>query len=157
MKYNILVDNGKPYEIAVKNEKELKKHPETKKEIRRGRGELILVVDDEESIREITKAMLENSGYKVATACDGAEGLAAYTKQQGQIKLVIMDMMMPILDGRQSIRALRKIDPDVKIIAVSGLASTGKTEAALEEDVFASLRKPYSSDVLLQKIAEALV
>ena len=142
--------------IPAAKEGELKKQQESKKEIPVGSGELILIVDDEDSIREITKAMLEDYGYQVATANDGAEALAIYTKQQAQIKLVIMDMMMPIMGGPQTIQALRRIDPNVRIIAVSGLASTGTTELLSKEDVVGFLRKPYSSDMLLKNISEVL-
>ena len=142
--------------IPAAKEGELKRQQESKEEIPGGKGELILVVDDEDSIREITKAMLENHGYQVTTANDGAEALAVYAKQQSQIKLVIMDMMMPILGGPQTIQALRRIDPNIKIIAVSGLTSDGKTAAVSNGDVAAFLQKPYSSDMLLQTIAAAL-
>ena len=142
--------------IPAAKEGELKRQQESKEEIPGGKGELILVVDDEDSIREITKALLENHGYQVATANDGAEALAVYAKQQSQIKLVIMDMMMPILGGPQTIQALRRIDPNIKIIAVSGLTSDGKTTAVSNGDVAAFLQKPYSSDMLLQTIAVAL-
>jgi len=142
--------------IPAAKEGELKRQQESKEEIPGGKGELILVVDDEDSIREITKAMLENHGYQVTTANDGAEALAVYAKQQSQIKLVIMDMMMPILGGPQTIQGLRRIDPKVRIIAVSGLTSDGKTAAVSNGDVAAFLQKPYSSDMLLQTIAAAL-
>ena len=152
------VGKGTTFRVYIPAEKKekLKKQQESKKEIPVGSGELILVVDDEDSIREITKAMLEDYGYQVATANDGAEALAIYTKQQAQIKLVIMDMMMPIMGGPQTIQALRRIDPNVRIIAVSGLAPTGKTETISEEHIVAFLRKPYSSDMLLKNISEVL-
>jgi two-component system cell cycle sensor histidine kinase/response regulator CckA len=86
-----------------------------------GNGELILVAEDEGSIREVTVSTLETYGYRVITAEDGAEAVAAYAQNMDKIKVVLMDLMMPVMDGEESIRAIRKINPEIKIIAVSGL------------------------------------
>jgi PAS domain S-box-containing protein len=85
-----------------------------------GRGELILVIDDEAAIRDISSATLKKYGYRVITANDGADGLALYVQNKLEIKTVIVDMAMPIMNGRATIQALRKINPDIKIIAISG-------------------------------------
>ncbi len=120
-----------------------------------GKGELILVVDDETSICEITRNVLEANGYKVLLANDGAEGIAVYTKNQDEIKVVLMDMAMPILDGYSSIRALRRINPKVKVIAASGLSENGKL-ASIHGYVSTFLAKPYTSERLLKTIEEVL-
>ncbi|WP_088242410.1 CBS domain-containing protein, partial [Calothrix rhizosoleniae] len=88
-----------------------------------GDGELILVVDDEEAIREISKAILETHNYRVLTASDGIEAIALYAQSQNEIDAVLIDMMMPSMGGKTAIRTLKKINPQVKIIAVSGLVS----------------------------------
>src|SRR2546422_6496534 len=88
-----------------------------------GQGELVLVVDDEATIREITKATLEAHGYRIVTAADGAEALALYAQHRDQIRLVLTDMMMPVMDGPATIRALRNLDPQIPIIAASGLVA----------------------------------
>ena len=122
------------------------------KALPQGNGELILVVDDEAAIREITKGTLEMFGYKVLTAGDGAEALALYAQRQDEVKLVLTDLMMPYMDGAATVRALRRINPNVKVIASSGLAGNGKSELA-SIGVNDFLTKPYSAEKLLTAIA----
>jgi two-component system, cell cycle sensor histidine kinase and response regulator CckA len=117
-----------------------------------GEGELILIVDDEPSIRDITKTSLENSNYKVITASHGIEAIALYAQHQEKICIVLTDMVMPFMDGITTIRTLQKINPTVKIIAVSGLISHDKVNAATEIGVKAFLSKPYTTKQLLQTI-----
>jgi CheY-like chemotaxis protein len=116
----------------------------------KGHGELILVVDDEAPIREITRITLENSNYQVNTASDGIEALALYAQQKNDIKVVLMDMMMPSMDGATTIRTLQKINPQVKIIAVSGLALNDKVAEAVGVGLKAFLSKPYTAQELLR-------
>jgi two-component system, cell cycle sensor histidine kinase and response regulator CckA len=113
--------------------------------------QLILVVDDEATIRTVTQATLEAHHYTVLVASDGREAIDQYAQQEG-ISLVILDMMMPSMDGQTTIRALKKIDPHVKIIAVSGLAPN--KESALEAGALAFLQKPYSNQDLIDLIDE---
>jgi two-component system, cell cycle sensor histidine kinase and response regulator CckA len=119
-----------------------------------GEGELILIVDDEPSIRDITKTSLENSNYQAITASDGIEAIALYTEQREKICIVLTDMVMPAMDGITTIRTLQKINPTVKIIAVSGLISHDKVNAATEIGVKAFLSKPYTTKQLLQTIGD---
>ncbi|AFZ03390.1 response regulator [Calothrix sp. PCC 6303] len=121
-------------------------------ELLTGQGELILVVDDEPSIRDITKTSLENSNYQAITASDGIEAIALYTEHREKICIVLTDMVMPAMDGITTIRTLQKINPTVKIIAVSGLISHDRVNAATEIGVKAFLSKPYSAKQLLQTI-----
>lgn len=118
-----------------------------------GDGELILVVDDEESIREITKVTLEANGYSAITAVDGTEAITAFATHGNKIALVITDMMMPYMDGTATIRALQKMNPDVKIIAVSGLKQDGQI---IHQDNVTFLNKPYTSEKLIFLIGERL-
>jgi PAS domain S-box-containing protein len=119
-----------------------------------GHGELILVVDDEESIREITKGTLEAFGYRVVLAGDGTEALALYAEHRGEIKAVLTDMMMPFMDGPSTIRALKKLNPQVKIIAASGLAAEAKVAEAASLGVHAFLPKPFTAERLLITLTE---
>eukprot|EP01031_Cornospumella_fuschlensis_P019632 gene19632-24054_t len=73
--------------------------PHTQEMHPRGNGEVVLVVDDEESVRSITRRTLEAFGYNVMTACDGAEAVAIYAQHRASIKVVLTDMMMPVMDG----------------------------------------------------------
>ena len=128
--------------------------PPVEQAMRRGKGELILIVDDEASIREITQTSLENYNYRTLLASDGLEALAIYREHQQEISVVLMDMMMPNLDGVSAIRALQKINPRVNIIASSGLVANRKL--ALDANVKTFLLKPYTIAQLLQMLTEIL-
>jgi two-component system cell cycle sensor histidine kinase/response regulator CckA len=121
-----------------------------------GNGELILVVDDEENIREITRATLEKFGYKVRTATDGTDALALYAQNGDEIALVLTDMAMPLMDGTATIRVLRKLNPNLKIIAASGLMNTEQTAELQTLNVNAFLSKPFTAEKLLTTLAEVL-
>lgn len=118
----------------------------------RGNGELILVVDDEAAIREITKSTLETYNYRVLTASDGVEGVAIYAQHQQEISVVLLDMMMPWMDGAIAIRTLQKINPHVKIIAMSGLLSNQNIAESAGSGVKGFLSKPCTARELLQAI-----
>jgi PAS domain S-box-containing protein len=123
-------------------------------ELPSGNGELVLVVDDEDAIRQITKGTLETFGYRVLTASDGTEAVALYAQNSGEVEAVITDMMMPFMDGPATIRALQKMNPRVKIIAASGLAAADKESEALALGVRMFLPKPYTAEKLLKALAE---
>lgn len=111
-----------------------------------GNGELILVVDDEQSIRELVKNTLETFGYRVISADNGKEGLAIYQRSTEKISVILTDMMMPVMDGPTMIQAIRMFDPDVTIILSSGLGSGDPTRI---HNVQATLQKPYTTEKLL--------
>jgi len=117
-----------------------------------GRGELILVVDDEIAIREITKGTLEAYGYRALTAADGTEAVALYAQHKDEIKVVLTDLMMPYMDGPVTIRALQKLNPKIKIIASSGLAESGRAI----EGVKMFLPKPYTAERLLKALTDVI-
>jgi PAS domain S-box-containing protein len=117
-----------------------------------GNGELILIVDDEENIRHITQATLEKFGYRTLTAADGAEALAIYAQNSAEIRLVLTDMAMPFMDGAATIRALRRLNPSLPIVAASGLPPAEINE--LNANRF--LPKPYTAEKLLTTLAAIL-
>jgi PAS domain S-box-containing protein len=125
-------------------------------ELPAGNGELVLVIDDEAAIREITKETLQAYGYTVMTAGDGAEGVALFANNQENIKVVITDIMMPVMDGTAAILALKKIKPDVKIIAASGLGSKGHFTPPPKSSIQGFLSKPYTAEKVLNVLAAAL-
>lgn len=122
----------------------------------RGNGELILVVDDEASIREISRRVLEAFGYNVVVANDGTEALAMYAKHGAEIAVVVTDMMMPFLDGLSTIRALQRLNPDVRVIASSGLSENRNDAELASLGVKTFLAKPYTAGALLQALSEAV-
>jgi two-component system cell cycle sensor histidine kinase/response regulator CckA len=134
---------------------ETQKVEELTRELVTGHGELILIVDDEDQIRDITSSTLEKNGYRVLTASNGMEAIALYEQNREEIKLVLMDMMMPVMDGLTGTQKLRKINPELKIIAASGLTEKDKlTKAAGTMNAF--LLKPYTTEKLLRTIHEVL-
>lgn len=126
-------------------------------ELPQGNGELILVVDDETAILEVTKASLETFNYQALTASDGVEAVTLYAAHRNQISVVLTDMMMPSMDGLTTIRTLQKINPQVKIIAVSGIASREQLAKAAEIGVKTFLSKPYTTQELLEIINKVLM
>jgi CheY-like chemotaxis protein len=121
-----------------------------------GNGELILVVDDENAIREVAKETLSAFGYRAIIAGDGAEAMAVFAAHKDEVKVVITDMMMPYMDGPATIRALRRLDPKVKIIATSGLKAEDKIADAAQLGVKTFLPKPYTAEKLLKTVAAVL-
>ena len=119
----------------------------------RGNGELVLVVDDEENIREATSAALRQFGYRVLVAADGSEAIDRFSTTSEKVSLVLTDMVMPMMDGPTVIRKLRKVDPDMRIIAASGLPLGGESEN-LRIDAF--LPKPYTAENLLRIVSRVL-
>ncbi|MGH7977383.1 MAG: hybrid sensor histidine kinase/response regulator, partial [Limisphaerales bacterium] len=122
----------------------------------RGHGEIILVVDDEKPVRETAQATLETFGYKVLLANDGAQALAIYAENQADIAAVLTDIVMPVMNGEATIRALRQLNPKVKIIACSGLKSEPDYETIRELGVRHFLGKPFTAGAILQKLREAI-
>jgi signal transduction histidine kinase len=113
-----------------------------------GHGELILVVDDEGSIREIATATLEAFGYRALAAADGAEAVGVYARLKDEIAAVVVDLMMPAIDGTTTMRALRNINPDVRVVAMSGLRPPSET--------CPFLGKPFTARQLLEAISGVL-
>ena len=123
---------------------------------RRGNGETVLVIDDEENIIQITVATLEHFGYKTISAADGAEGLAVYKERPGKVDLVLTDMSMPEMDGPSMIKTLRSIDPSIKIVGMSGLMNSEQTAELESLQVAAFLTKPFTAEKLLNAISDVL-
>ncbi|MBP5972297.1 PAS domain S-box protein [Brasilonema sp. CT11] len=148
------VGKGTQFQVFLKAVLENQTLPQESLELPMGNGELILVVDDEAEIREITKITLENYNYKVLTACDGIEALALYAQNPEHIKVVFVDMMMPDMDGLTTIRALLKMNPCIKIMAASGITDNQKLTQSLGVETF--LSKPYNIKNLLQVLQKIL-
>ena len=125
-------------------------------ELPRGRNELVLVVDDEIAIREVTRQTLERYGYRVITASDGAEAVALYAGQAPSIALVITDMMMPVMEGAATIEALRRINPVLRIIAASGIDSGDNVAKATRAGATHFLSKPFTTEILLKLVREVI-
>lgn len=126
----------------------------------RGRGERILVVDDEPAVRAVTARTLEVFGYEVCLAASGVEALAFFSQpqsaQNSNIAAILTDMMMPRVDGIALARALRELAPGVPIIAASGLDTAERVAGAVAAGVRYFVPKPYGADTLLHTLRSAL-
>ncbi|MBA2748795.1 MAG: response regulator [Tatlockia sp.] len=150
------VEQGTEFQIYLPAIQSIATQENSDSDLPLGQGELILVVDDESAIREVTKVSLEIYNYKAITAGDGQEAVALYTKHQAEIRVVLTDMMMPVMDGPTTIRTLQQINPNVKVIAVSGLSSSDKLAAAASSGVTNFLSKPFSAKELLQTLSSVI-
>jgi CheY-like chemotaxis protein len=122
----------------------------------RGRGELILLVDDEAAIRKVTERTLLAFGYRTLTASDGAEAVALFAAHRDEIAAVVTDIAMPVMDGVAASRALRRLSPTVKIVATSGLLDEGHRAKLTESGVKHFVPKPFSARALLETLRTAL-
>ncbi len=118
----------------------------------RGQGELILVVDDEKPLLEMTQKVLERQGYQVLTAGDGTEALALFAPLREKIQVVLTDISMPIMDGVALARVLKKMEPGLNVIAASGRGSGGKASDLKALGVETFLTKPYAIDKLVKTL-----
>jgi PAS domain S-box-containing protein len=120
-------------------------------------GELLLIVDDEKLILHVARELLEAHGYQVVTAGDATEAMAIFAQRKDEIKLVLTDLAMPLMDGITLIRTLQKMKPDVCVIASTG---RGSLEQSAREfpglNVRACLTKPYNKETLLKTLHDAL-
>jgi CheY-like chemotaxis protein len=118
---------------------------------------LVLVIDDDETIREVLRGILEVAGHEVLEAADGESGLDLHRRHQPA--LVIADIIMPEMDGLEVIRELRRMSPDVKVMAVTGYDEKGaKGYLALAEEYGAhrTFNKPVDPDEIEQAVIELL-
>ena len=122
----------------------------------RGKGETILVVDDEETVRHIMRSTLENFGYRTVGAADGAEAVTLMRDTPAQFSAALVDMQMPGLDGGRTIIALRHLRPDLPIVAASGLATQEIKEAVAANGVRHFLDKPFSVETLIRTVHAAM-
>lgn len=149
-------EKGTQFQVYLPAKEAVEQLRSPEREIPLGNGELILVADDEVAIREIIKTSLEAHNYRVLTAADGIDAIAIYVQHRSEISLVMVDMMMPAMDGTTTIRTLQKLNPEVKIIATSGLAANDKSLKDIGDRVKAFLVKPYTAQELLRTIRQLL-
>jgi CheY-like chemotaxis protein len=121
-----------------------------------GAGQHVLLVDDESSVLEVTKATLEAHGYRVSIARDGPEALALYARVGETVQLVLMDWMMPYMDGAPIVRALQKLDAKVRVVVSSGVHAGGNPAEVAGLSVGGFLPKPYTAHALLSAVRDAL-
>jgi two-component system cell cycle sensor histidine kinase/response regulator CckA len=122
----------------------------------RGGTETILVVDDEPLIRDLAGRILENAGYSVLTAGSGKEAVEAYSQYQSDIALVILDLIMPEMGGKQCLEELLRINPQVKALIASGFAIKGEAKAFLDSEARGMVSKPFNIRELLRSVRRVI-
>jgi two-component system, cell cycle sensor histidine kinase and response regulator CckA len=115
---------------------------------------LILVVDDDPNVREITSAILSSHGYRVLAAADGAEAISLFAPRSLEIRVVVADLSMPLLDGHALMRVLRNLNPSIRVLAISGQAE--QQELFRRQTANPLLPKPFSMHALLASIHDLL-
>jgi two-component system, cell cycle sensor histidine kinase and response regulator CckA len=130
--------------------------PPSEPELCIGQQELILVIDDELAIRELLKTTLETYNYRVVTAGDGREAISLYAQHREAIGSVFMDMMMPVMDGVTTVTALHQMNPNLPVVAMSGINSTEVAERAEHFGCRQFLAKPFTTNQLLQVLHQSL-
>ena len=124
-------------------------------ELMHGTG-TILLVDDEAMVLDVASGMLEKLGYKVIRAINGKEAIKIYEKEKDNIDLVILDVIMPGMSGSDTFKAIKRINPDAKILLSSGYSLSGEVRKIMEQGCNAFVQKPYNAQALSQKVFEAL-
>jgi two-component system, cell cycle sensor histidine kinase and response regulator CckA len=122
----------------------------------RGNNELILLVDDEEPMRQLGKELLEEYGYRVLTASDGVEALEMYKQHAMEIALVILDLIMPRKDGGQTYIEMKEINQDIKAVFCSGYTSDKVITQLLQQENLHAIQKPFHPDDFLKTIQSVL-
>jgi two-component system, cell cycle sensor histidine kinase and response regulator CckA len=122
----------------------------------KGGTETILLVDDNESVRDVGREMLIEYGYRVITASNGREALEIYSAERESISLVILDLFMPEMGGKECLRALLRMDPQVRVLLVSGFTQNGEISDALDSGAKGFVRKPVEISKFLEKIRKII-
>ncbi|MBU2551647.1 MAG: response regulator [Proteobacteria bacterium] len=132
------------------------KSVEESEKLMTGGTETILIVDDDESIRDFANNALQRFGYQVMTASNGREGLQTYSDKKDEIDLVILDIGMPVMGGHQCLVELRKVNPWAKVLMASGYSIDGHAGQAMESGAIGFISKPYQVKELLSRVRTAM-
>jgi PAS domain S-box-containing protein len=147
---------GTRFQVYIPAVKEAVAQPPPEPKLLSGNGELILIVDDEVDLRNITQESLESNNYKTLIACDGIDAIALYAQHQNEISLVLTDIMMPAMDGLTAIRTIQKINPQVKVVMTSGLPPSEAVSDFIHNANSTFLAKPYTAKELLHALNKVL-
>ncbi len=152
------VGQGTTFELYLPASPEATPADPAEREVRmpRGHGELILVVDDEATVRGTTQRVLEKYGYRVLAAAEGEAALVLFARHRTEIKAVLTDMMMPGMDGPKLVRALRQLDARLPILGMTGLIEQGTFKGLEGLDAVPLLAKPFEVEKLLVALRQTL-
>lgn len=119
-------------------------------------NDTILIIDDHEMVLDVGAQLLQRMGYCVLTATCGADAIDLYQAHQDQIKLIILDMRMPDMDGKQTYLYLKGINPTVKVLVTTGFYRDGQANEMLACGCQGFFQKPYKMSELSTKVTEIL-
>jgi len=115
----------------------------------------VLLVDDEEIIRQVARRMLEKGGFEVRLATNGKEAVDIYEKNIDSIDIVLLDLIMPKMGGKETYRRLKEINPDVRVVFTSGYGTQDRPELRHLDDA-SFIQKPFQTEILIQKVRNKL-
>lgn len=118
--------------------------------------ETILLVEDEDGVRALARSALERHGYTVIEACDGEDALASYVHNGGRIALLLTDVIMPRMSGPDLAQRLQAIQPDIRVLYMSGYTDSSVVHESVATESVAFLQKPFTPDALARKVRELL-
>jgi CheY-like chemotaxis protein len=116
----------------------------------------VLVVDDEENVRRLAAKILEECGYTVLNAADGAEGVKLFGALAEKVDLVLLDLMMPVLSGREAFHRMRALRPAVRVLLSSGFRHDARVHELMDAGVTGFVEKPYTFQSLSRAVWAAL-
>lgn len=122
----------------------------------KGKGETLLIIDDEPSFVEVTKILLEISGYQVLGAKNGLEGIEVFKNHSDAIDVIICDLHMPVLGGSEAINKILEIEPAIKVILISGSIEKNDIPPILIPGRIEFLNKPFHTETLLTTLRTLL-
>jgi two-component system, cell cycle sensor histidine kinase and response regulator CckA len=144
----------KIYLPSIQKDKDLRSPP---KETAVPRGtETILLVEDDDEIRELGAGLLNEFGYEVITANNGREALKIYEREGAGISLIILDLIMPVMDGRQCLAEILRINPNARVVIASGYSETGPVNGVMAAGAKGFIQKPYTMRQLLTTVRQIL-
>ena len=151
------VGKGTEFKIYLPAAKSIEtdKSKESEKVLPIGHGELILIMDDEATVRQLAQTTLQNYGYRAVTAMSGLDGITTFDEYKDEIKLLVSDTDMPLLDGIIAIRAIQKLKPEIPVIITSGNERDEELKR-IDTTHLTTLEKPYTVEELLQAVAHAI-
>lgn len=121
-----------------------------------GHGEMVLLMDDEATVRQLTQTTLQNYGYRVLTAMSGLDGITTFDAHKDEIKLLVSDTDMPVMNGIVAIRAIQKLKPELPVIITSGVERDTEQLAGIDRTHLTILQKPYTVEQILNAVARGL-
>jgi len=116
----------------------------------------ILIVDDDEGVQEVARSMLEGAGLNVLTAGDGEAGVDLFRRHRDEISVVLLDLTMPKLGGDDVLEELRRIDPEARVVLMSGYTESRVKERLGSDHPAGFLQKPFRSEDLVRKLRQVL-